>query len=699
MKDKGLVTKSFKGRKPSKRFKVPNLFGLRRFLGETERTLKPWTLWDNVIAETFTKNSSELAPSRNHNFYGSTNAVYSGAKQVSYVYVIEQYPQQLELSFRKTLRRECKTGVRISFITNLKRDQIDWSSPSNRNRLKTWKNLEEANQKDVTIYELASEVGSIDAQDYKRQSLWYLINADLRRKRKLFNVQGVMIISGNRGSAFDDTVKAVEQVCKSSKIKIKRVTGNIPDYLETFSPFSLKVDGSLIKKTGSNVVTDEIVSRLNSYDQGTVGRGTLYIASDIYSKKPVLKEPKESNTDAENWLIVAETGGGKSYLTKNMIIQLLGRDDIVGTINDIEGDEYEGLGYIVANNDRVVMLDVGDAGGSYFDPVEVYQTGVESLDKDMFALSYSFTVSLFQTLVGQSLLDKRDWTSTIVKNGVQEFYEGIGLDRYDSRTWVRSKGKTIFDVFEAIVDYEPKNPNEEFYSDKELVVSALEGYLGSKARISGRFKNKVSLDSIRDAKLVINSFGMKGRSEQTVDIVDMSLMQLYTALISHLRSIFAFASGKYNFKVWEEFQRWGGFPGSEETLKTPLSGGRKLGDINIIITNRPSELLEQDRFKIFDSITSFFIGAVGDSEVRHELCDRLRIPLMKKELDLIESNRKKSKSGKSAVEGIDSIRMNPYAKAFLVGLERQEFSIAKVQLPSGLAGTSLFETGVKKVDK
>lgn len=677
--------------------KIPRikLFGLNKILGEVDRTVKPWVLWDTIIAEHFTKNKSEVGPSRPHNLYADTNAVYSKSKNVMYVYLIDQYPQKLELSFRKTLRRECKTGVRINFITNLSRDTIDWDSPSNRNKMKTWKNLEEANKRDLTIYDMASEINGLDAQNYKKASLWYLINADLRRKRKLFNVQGIMIVTGKRGSAFDDTIKAVEQVCKNNKIRIKRVTGNISDYLETFSPFSLRINSGILKRSGSNVLTDEIAARLNSYDQGTVGKGTMYWGSDIYSKKPVLKEPKEVDTDAENWLIVAETGGGKSYLTKTLILQLLGRGDVVGTVNDIEGNEYADLGYIVANNDKVVMLDIGDAGGSYFDPVEVHRTGIPELDKDMFALSYSFTVGVYKTLVGQSLLDKRDWSSTIIKNGVQKFYSSIGLDRYDSRTWVRSEGKTLFDVFDYIKEYEPQNPNQEFYADKELVVSALEGYLGEGARIGGRFKNKVSLESIRDAKLVINSFGMKGRSEQTVDEVDMALMQLYTALISHLRSIFAKARGMYNFKVWEEFQRWGGFPGSEETLKTPLSGGRKLGDINIIITNRPSELLETDRFKIFDSITTFAIGAVGDSNVRSQLCDRFRIPLMKKELDLIESNRKKSDNGSSVFEGYDSIRMNPYSKAFLIGLERQEFAIAKVQLPSNLSKTSLFQTGVK----
>ncbi|PGF05114.1 hypothetical protein [Bacillus toyonensis] len=673
-------------------FSIPNF---KKILGEKKRTVKPWGLWDTRIAEFMNKNKSEQGPTRRVNFYANTNAFYSGEKNVSYLYLVDQLPSELELSFRKTIRRECKAGVRITFITNLNRDTINWESPTNKNKLQTWKNLEKANDREVSIYEAAGEVGRLDLQNYKKKSIEYLINADLRRKRKLFNVQGIMLITGERGLAFDDTVKSVESSCKRSKIKIKRITGNLTDYLETFSPFSLRKNSGVIKRTGSNVIPDELVARLNSYDQGTVGTGSMYWGTDIYSKKPVLKEPKVIDTDAENWLIAAETGGGKSYFVKSSCIQLLGRNDMVGTINDIEGDEYEDLGYIIANHSSVVMLDIGESGGSYFDPVEIYETGVADLDEEMHSLSISFTKSMFKTLVGDKLLQKRDWAETIIENGVEEFYDELGVVNSDSRTWKKTKGKTIFDVYAKIKTYKPHKLNEEFEADKELVIAQLESRLGRNSQTTGRFSNRVQFDSIRDAKLVINSFGMKGRSASTVSAVDMALMQLYTALISHLRSVFAKSRGMYNFKIWEEFQRWGGFPGAEETLKTPLSGGRKLGDINIIITNRPSELLETDRFKIFDSITTFAIGAVGDSKVRHELCERLQMPLMKKELDLIERNRKKSDDNTTEYEDFDAIKMNPYAKAFLVGLERRDFSITKIVLPDSLSKTRLFQTGVK----
>ena len=55
----------------------------------------------------------------------------------------------------------------------------------------------------------------------------------------------------------------------------------------------------------------------------------------------------------------------------------------------------------------------------------------------------------------------------------------------------------------------------------------------------------------------------------------MALAQLSAANISYIRSVFSKAQGKFNFKVWEEFQRWGAFPGSATTIKTAITGGRK----------------------------------------------------------------------------------------------------------------------------
>ena len=208
------------------------------------------------------------------------------------------------------------------------------------------------------------------------------------------------------------------------------------------------------------------------------------------------------------------------------------------------------------------------------------------------------------------------------------------------------------------------------------------------------FRDRIRVAEIIDADLVICSFGMAGKSPQSIDEVQLALMQLSAAQLSHQRSIFSKSRGRFNFKLWEEFQRWGKFPDSDKTLGVALTGGRKLGDVNIIITNVVKELLDDDRFGVFGNITSFLAGAIGDEKVRYEFCDRLSIPKMKSEMDLLSSVKKDDDEldGKSHSESL-------YTHAFLCGLDRSKYGIVKMLIPPEIARSMLFKTGVDIKDK
>ena len=184
---------------------------------------------------------------------------------------------------------------------------------------------------------------------------------------------------------------------------------------------------------------------------------------------------------------------------------------------------------------------------------------------------------------------------------------------------------------------------------------------------------------------------MAGKSPQSIDEVQLALMQLGAAQLSHQRSIYSKSQGKFNFKLWEEFQRWGKFPDSDKTLGVALTGGRKLGDVNIIITNVVKELLDDDRFGIFSNITSFLAGAIGDEKVRAEFCDRLSIPKMKYEMDLLSS----AKRDDDEVRGNSGYTESLYNHAFLCGLDRSKYGIVKMLIPPDISRSLIFKTGVE----
>lgn len=689
------------------------MFGLSKSEGNKKRTIKFYQLWDELFTNKYKKDDSVVGILRRSPFYMDMKGVYSGENRVTFVYTIDDLPSELSISFRNILRQDCRDGVRLSFITQMTKHQIQWNTPQMKSRLRTWSILDSQTE-DVNEYNLHANLQTLDSQQWRRDSLTYLSTAELRRKRKTFLVRQIMLISGERGDAFNETVNEVLATCRNLNLKVNRVMYNIQDYLTTFSPFSMNFNDKIYKEVGSTVIPDELLARFSTYSQGTVGKYGLYWGTDIYSGFPCLKPVKKTSEDAENWLITAETGGGKSFFVKCLLLQLLAKPQYNGTIMDIEGFEYMPMLQYLSRTEECVIINMAEGQGKYFDPVEIIMTGDEELDRDMYKLSVSFTLSIFKTLLGDTV-KKNEWTDIIIDAAVSKVYEDAGVTD-DMSTWENSKGLALFDVYEAlkalltdventsVVNNSSDEDNDktseildkairntvEYKKALVLAITKTGRYFEKNGTKSGLFQQRVSVDGIKTAKLVVCSFGMAGKTEKTVDPIQMAMMQLTAANISHLRSIFSKHVGKFNFKLWEEFQRWGKFPDSEKTVGTALTGGRKLGDINIIITNVVKELLGDDRFNVFSNVTTIAIGCIWDKQVRHDLCTRLTIEQMEPELDKLVSENKDD----SAYSDGDTVGNSAYNKAFLIGLDKTVYALSRMSVPDDLAESHMFRTGV-----
>ncbi len=693
-----------------------------------KRTVGFLTLWDEILSAMVSKNNSYDGILRRENLYCDMKGLYSGENNVSYIYTIDGYPKELENSYRTSIREACKEGVRISFVCPLEKTSIDWNSSQIKAKMRTWKLLEQDGE-EVDAYNYHANLLSLDNQEWKKDSLVYLSSADKRRKRKLFRYRTLMIVSGVRGDNFNGSVLEILQVCHNLDIKISRVIGDIPEYLKTFSPFSNTPDKKVFDKCGNSTLPDELLSRFNTYSQGTIGLGGIYWGTDIFSNFPCLKTVKQTRESAENWLITAETGGGKSYFMKCILLQLLAKSEFNGTIMDVEGFEYEPVSDYLSNNDLSVILNMGEGSGAYYDPVEIVVTGDRKLDSDMYNLSVSFTLSLFKCLLGTTN-DEDEWVDIVINDAVAMTYAKAGVIETDMSTWHKSKGYSLYNVYETLKTliqdgdagravnnmfshslYEERmgngsrmtsndvgrliTTNEGYQQAIEMCIAKVSRYFEPTGIRASIFKKRITIDEVKDAKLVICSFGMAGKADSTVDPIQMALMQLYSANISHLRSIFSRYAGKYNFKLWEEFQRWGGFPNADKSINVALTGGRKLGDINIIVTNNIRVMLEDDKFGVFSNVTTFAIGAIMDANVREELCARLTVPQLTDSLDELAENNK-DLSSYVAGDNLERnpLEQNPYKKAFLIGLDRTVFTLCRVNLPRELSQGKIFRTGI-----
>lgn len=679
--------------------------------------LKFHQVWTRRFLDKAYRNNSQQGVFRDHNFYSNGMASYSGKDKVSYYYTFDGLPEELPVAYVDEFRAVAKPGIKINFISFLDPTRIEWDSPAIQQKLKVWKR-NSADLDDVDEYNFRENLRFLDSNVRRRHSLVYLSSAEIRRRRKIFRFRTMMVIAGLRGSDFDDTVLNCEEVAKNLGIVANRVTEHLPMYLRAFSPMSAEMAGKVTKQIGNTVLPDEIIARFNTYDQGRIGEKGIYWGTDIYSGFPVLKEVKRTTETAENFLFTAETGGGKSYFVKNIIIQLDADPRFTGTIMDIEGFEYIPYANFLGRHSDVVILNMAEGQGNYYDPVAIALTGNKDLDKDMLSLSSSFTRSLLKVLVGDYKQDeeKSKWISSIIDESVSVTYTKAGVTE-DMKTWGNSKDLTLHDVYKNFVElyeqaiqykYEVEEGkvkptardnyrlNSEYISALDSAAASLRTYFekfengGVNSKV---FKQRISLKSVIDAKLVVCSFGLAGKSEANIDHTQLALTQCYAAIISQVRSLFAKSRGKFNYKVWEEFQRWGRMEGSEAVLNSALTGGRKNGDVNIVVTNKVSEMLgSNDKFGIFENTTSFAIGAIGDANVRKGLCEALSIEDISFELDKLVIKHKRGKSGVNTFSSI-------YDKGFLIKLDKSVVSLVKVSLPDELAGSDLFRTGVSLVEE
>lgn len=663
--------------------------GFRKYWRETI------SLYDDMYFAAKTKNNSAFGRELPHvpdkvgvDFVAS----YDGEKMV-YYYVLKSFPRHLLADFKEIIRSCCRQGVRVNFITTFKPHMINWNSTEMKNRLRVLSRVDEERQnKEVNAFNLHSIIGTMDKQAWIRDSLSYLSLASVRRGRSLFRLSMLMMVLGDRGEDLDISVRSIEKVTSDLGLNMERVLYDIPDVIGHFSPYKRMFTKESMAIIPELVITDEVASRFNTYDQGTLGALGVYVGSDVYSLYPVLKRFKARDDAAEVWLITAETGGGKSNFVKDILLQLIAHG-VNGTIMDVEGLEYAPIANFLSNDYKVLTINMAEGTGRYIDPLEIPEpVGLPEIDDAAKTFATNFTLAYFRTLLS-GLPDNNGWLDIAINDAVSQTYADAGVTD-DKSTWYKSKGLTLFDVyrkFYQLQESEYRN-NDEYLDALEQAIAVLDRYFSPLGLRRSLFRERVNISDIIDARLVVCSFGMAGKSEQSVDPVQLALMQLGAAQISHQRSLFSYMQGLYNFKVWEEFQRWGNFPGSDKTIGVAVTGGRKLGDINFIITNNVADLLKADRFAILGNITSFLIGAISDRNVRAELSRRLSIEHMLDDLDAIAKSKKPDDAEDYGTE--DDSAEDPLTFAFLAGLDRSKYSVVKIMNPPEIRSSKLYKTGV-----
>lgn len=643
---------------------------------KTSKRISAREVWDNVIRRKISMDMSMEGPRRDYNFYASTNAIYSGTDKVLFMYTIDGLASRVHKDFKKRIRMCCKDDVRVSFIDYYEPTKIDWDGARMKSKLQTWnkqiKRVKTKNnyQDDDGI----EEVGNLEEADHAKRrglSVSYFYAADRVRGRSIYTKRSMMYVAGYRGESFDKSLSDILKYCRENGLYVNRVTTNIESYLKSFSPFSAWVTADAKKNMGTIMLTDEIASTFFDYDHGKVGNGTFYISTDINSGRAILKNYKQSSEDAENILVTGITGSGKSAFIKIQLIQFAAADEYRLTIMDIEGEEYTPLANYLSHTQSVVRVNMSIGSGSYFDATEIPiniiskygNISKEDLSEgyfDLFSISKGCLQSTFRVILGVQSLETSDGKTVskdtkIINNfidyAISTAYARRGVIPGDSSTWHLSTGMRIHDVYSELKELDELSDDKVLPSDSKLVANLkkdksfksnfnlimtdLAKFFEPDGINAHKYKKRVSLNDIATAKMVVCSFGLEGKSPNTIDNVDLGLSQISAAQIANIRSIICKLNSKYHVKVFEELNRWGSIPGSYDTINTSITGGRKTGDITILATNRLKDVLKNDRLGIFENLTSYHIGKQTDLETINMVTERLQIKSMRGELQKI----------------------------------------------------------------
>lgn len=626
--------------------------------------------------------------------------------QISKYFMLSQLPDYLQPCIIDLIRSRCITpGIKINFFFYGNPYKINWDSAEMRNKMTIWRQYADEHSGPIDVFDYRAQRSGELARRRIISSTRYLNEAELDHKRSLIRVAMMIEITARRDDEsilnMVDSIKALKELCAQSDIKIRELRVNMIDWLQTFGVFSLKQMKEVTGRVAYKILTDDILANFNGYKQGRVGSNGISLGIDVLSGVPVMRKIKANPDAAENWLISAETGGGKSYYVKTLLTYLLA-DNFVVTVMDYEGDEYLNLANYIKNGnpDDVRIISMGKGSTTYFDPCEIPElTGDPDVDDDLKESAINYIMSIFRIITCGLEGNLTQWEERIISTAIQRMYDCAGVTD-DKMTWHRSKGLNLRMAYEELKNMVESKELVDSDSDNIKHRSALRIadaasiYFEEGEAKSGTFKNPMSANELYGAKFIVFSFGMKGAADSLNDPTVLALKQLSVACVSiQVSNYCKYVRKCFNVKVWEEFQRWGEAKGSADIISNAMTGGRKRGDVNFIITNDLGSMLDESNLlskKLRQNIQNMAIGRIKDRGVREDFCRMFDLQDCELALDRIA----KAHANDDGATGVNSGSGNRYRHSFCLVMDNGKKAIAKVMLPQAIVKSSLFRTGV-----
>ena len=265
----------------------------------------------------------------------------------------------------------------------------------------------------------------------------------------------------------------------------------------------------------------------------------------------------------------------------------------------------------------------------------------------------------------------------IFNDAINKLYEENNIDYNDKYTWHNSKGLSYRDVFNKIVEL---SKDEEYYSKYnehiDGLIDGLRVYLNNDGIKRNMFKERLSINQLKESRLIIFSFGMRGATLQTTDKRDLSLKQMTISYLSTLLANYNKTSlGVSTIIELEELQRYLRNKANSEEAVNIFTGSRKRNVVAIGAINDPAGLVKgvyNGSEAIIENTTTAFFGAMKKKTIE-DVTSCLEMPYAEPYLQDIANSKE-------------------FKHCFLMCNDFKDFTVLRVEIPDELAKSAIYKT-------
>ena len=636
----------------------------------------------SLIAKGNIDKPDDITEISDNQFYYATNKIFTRNKIKKPIF-IQELPMELPYGFIKDLKREVEEYGELNVIHRITPYNLNLNSWSTRNKILIWRRKLEQFEKALGERTSSDEIfADQETQISDKRTRWMIdswrwVYRTRNRKDNFCRFSMVLELEAKTLNDLYEMEDIVKGKLRMLEVDSSQILAQTNEYFKSYSPAGNVEKSMLTKMNQESILSDRVVSRMYDTNHGLVGdEEGLYFGTDVFTSMPVVFNMKEGS-DAMNFMLTASTGEGKSNYSKGLLTHLE-LEDISSIYVDYEGDEYTDVG--IAHG--CIFIDMSPESSRYFDTVEIGElTGDLSIDRGLKGEATMTTKLVFDVLTdyvnGMNFREE-----SLFNDMINRAYSRYGVTE-DMNTWHKSKDMSFKDLYNELLLMKEEDEYKEQYEPIVDFITKLRLYFEEGAIYSGIFQNKVSVNEIMDHKRVIFSFGMRGKTENTIDKRALALRQLFVGYLIILKANYnKNVKNRSTVVLLEELQRYLGHASSGQMVNDIISGGRKRNMITFLVTNSPLQIMDSmentDKSEISEhakaiknNIQGIIVGRLHD-ETSRRIAQAFDIPECIPEMELINSDES-------------------FKYCFLINY-KNETTIVKFEIPPSLHNSSMYLT-------